>query len=213
VRIVGGFAKGRTLKTLRGFDIRPTPEKVRESVFQRLGDLEGKRFLDGFAGSGAMGIEALSRGASRVVFVENDKRACRCIEDNLKGTGFSKGQGWKTFPLVSKANYSSRGLMGKHEEDGRSWVLLPMAIIRAVPYFERTREVFDIIFLDPPYQREAGLVVLKRLVGSPLLHEQGRLIWEHSVGRQIELAVAAGWQVTDTRRFGETEVTELARVG
>ncbi|MEE9518905.1 MAG: RsmD family RNA methyltransferase, partial [bacterium] len=62
MRIIAGVAKGRRLRTLRGYDIRPTPEKVRESLFNRLGDLRGRRFLDGFAGSGAVGIEALSRG-------------------------------------------------------------------------------------------------------------------------------------------------------
>lgn len=160
-----------------------------------------------------MGIEALSRGASRVVFVESDRRASRCIQDNLKGTGFSEERGWKTIPLVSQAGHPSGGLMAKHEEDGKSWVLLPMTMMRAVPYLERTREAFDIIFLDPPYQSEAGLVTLKRLVGSPLLPPGGRLVWEHATGRQIELALAAGWQIVDTRRFGDTEVTELARSG
>ncbi|MCZ6660631.1 MAG: 16S rRNA (guanine(966)-N(2))-methyltransferase RsmD [bacterium] len=188
MRIIAGVAKGRRLKTLRGYDIRPTPEKVRESLFNRLGDLRGRRFLDGFAGSGAVGIEALSRGASRVVFVESDRRARRCVEENLGRVGFS-------------------------EEEGSIWTILPMALVRAVAYLEKEGEAFDLIFLDPPYRTEAGLVALKRLAGSPLLVGGGRLFWEHAVSEEIEIAEKTGWRVVDTRRFGDTKVTELAGSG
>lgn len=197
------------MKTLRGYNVRPTPEKVRESLFQRLGDLQGRVFLDGFAGSGAVGIEALSRMASRVVFVESDKQAFRCVEDNLERAGFGKERGWKTIPLVSRSGAPLRGLLGQHEEEGRSWVLLHMALMRALPYLEKTREAFDVLYLDPPYMGDAGLVALKRLVGSPLLKPACRVLWEHAAGRQLGLAKAAGWQTVDTRRFGDTEVTEL----
>lgn len=213
MRIVGGEAKGRPLRTMSGLKVRPTPEKVRESLFQRLGDLGDVRLLDGFAGSGAVGIEALSRGAARVVFVESDRRACKFIEENLERTGFKGERGWKTLPLILKQGTPSKSVMGQHEEEGRSWALLPMAMMRAISHLERAREVFDIIFLDPPYQSEAGLVALKRLVGSPLLATGGRLFWEHSTGRQMHLAQAAGWEVVDTRRFGDTVVTELAYSG
>lgn len=210
MRIIGGRAKGRTLKTLGGYDVRPTPDKVRESLFQRLGDLRGLCFLDGFAGSGAVGIEALSREASTVVFVESSRRACQCIKDNLERAGFSDDHGWKTLPLLLKTGATGKGLMGQHDEEGRNWMLLPLAMMRAISHLERTGEVFDIIFLDPPYRSEAGLVVLKRLAGSPLLSRDGRLVWEHATGRQLEIAEVVGWRIMDTRRFGDTEITELA---
>ncbi|MFQ6672415.1 MAG: 16S rRNA (guanine(966)-N(2))-methyltransferase RsmD [Candidatus Tectimicrobiota bacterium] len=185
MRIIGGVAKGRTLKTLRGYHVRPTPEKVRESLFQRFGDLRGQRLLDGFAGSGAVGIEALSRGASRVVFVDSDRRACRCVEENLERAGFA-------------------------DEEGRRWAILPMAILRAIAHLEREREAFDLIFLDPPYRSEAGLVALKRLFGSPLVVAGSRLFWEHPVSEPTGMAESSGWRIVDTRRFGDTVVTELS---
>jgi 16S rRNA (guanine966-N2)-methyltransferase len=212
MRIIAGVAKGRTLKTLRGYDIRPTSDKVRESLFQRFGELGGVCFLDGFAGSGAVGIEALSRGASRVVFVDSDRRACRCIEDNLERAGFSDKLGRripeKPTPGPDNAAAPENGVHGAGE--GRSWAILPMAMTRAVASLERAGEVFDIVFLDPPYRSEAGLVVLKRLMGSPLLVPGSRVFLEHAFSEQIDGAVEAGWRVVDTRRFGDTRITELA---
>lgn len=212
VRIIAGVAKGRTLKTLRGYDIRPTPEKVRESLFQRFGELRGVRFLDGFAGSGAVGIEALSRGASRVVFVDSDRRACRCVEENLKRVGFSEEVGRKSPRRARGADNAAADVKGVPAEgEERSWAILPMAMTRAIASLEREEEMFDIVFLDPPYRSEEGLVVLKRLVGSPLLLPGSRIFLEHAFSEQIEGAVEAGWRVVDARRFGDTRVTELAR--
>lgn len=212
VRIIAGVAKGRTLKILRGYDIRPTPEKVRESLFQRFGELRVVRFLDGFAGSGAVGIEALSRGASRVVFVDNDRRACRCVEENLKRVGFSEEAGRKSPRRARGADNAAVGVSGVPVEgEERSWSILPMAMTRAIASLERAEEVFDIVFLDPPYRSGEGLVVLKRLVGSPLLLPVSRIFLEHPFSEQIEGAVEAGWRVVDARRFGDTRVTELAR--
>lgn len=212
VRIIAGVAKGRSLKTLRGYHVRPTSEKVRESLFQRFGELGGVRFLDGFAGSGAVGIEALSRGASRVVFVDSDRRACRCIAENLERAGFSDKPSRRSSKEHPGADSAAAGTGDAPQEgEGRSWAILPAAMTRAIASLERAQEVFDIVFLDPPYRTEEGLVVIKRLVGSPLLASGSRLFLEHPFSEQIEGAVEAGWRVVDTRRFGDTRVTELAR--
>jgi 16S rRNA (guanine966-N2)-methyltransferase len=84
MRIVAGSRKGHRIAAPRGVVTRPTGDRVRESAFQLIGPIEGARVLDLFAGSGALGLEALSRGASRAVFVERDRAACRVITQNLE---------------------------------------------------------------------------------------------------------------------------------
>jgi 16S rRNA (guanine966-N2)-methyltransferase len=83
VRVIAGSRKGHTIVAPRGQDTRPTSDRVRENVFNLVGPLDGARVLDLFAGSGALGIEALSRGAASAVFVEHDRDAVRAIERNL----------------------------------------------------------------------------------------------------------------------------------
>lgn len=88
MRVITGKARGRKLETLSGDDVRPTTEKVKESVFNIIQfDIEGRRFLDLFAGSGQMGIEALSRGAKTAVFVDASKNSMNVIKKNLMSTG------------------------------------------------------------------------------------------------------------------------------
>jgi len=88
MRVTGGEARGARLRTLAGPDTRPTTDMARKAIFDILGaDMEGVRVLDLFAGSGALGIEALSRGAAEAVFVESSREACSVILDNLRETG------------------------------------------------------------------------------------------------------------------------------
>jgi 16S rRNA (guanine966-N2)-methyltransferase len=87
VRIVAGEFKGRPLQAPKGVRTRPTADRVREALFSILGDVAGARVLDLYAGSGALGIEALSRGAASAVFVEKDPRAVAAIRRNLEGLG------------------------------------------------------------------------------------------------------------------------------
>jgi 16S rRNA (guanine966-N2)-methyltransferase len=87
VRVVAGSFKGRRLSAPRGVRTRPTADRVREALFSMLGDVEGERVLDLYAGSGALGIEALSRGASSATFVERDPAALAAIERNLAAVG------------------------------------------------------------------------------------------------------------------------------
>jgi 16S rRNA (guanine966-N2)-methyltransferase len=90
VRIIGGIYKGRTLRAARGLAVRPTSDRLRETLFNILASrIEGSRFLDICAGSGAVGIEALSRGASEATFIERSRRACAVIETNLSALGIA----------------------------------------------------------------------------------------------------------------------------
>jgi 16S rRNA (guanine966-N2)-methyltransferase len=90
VRVVAGEFRGRRLAAPRGARTRPTADRVREALFSMLGDVSGARVLDLYAGSGALGIEALSRGAESAVFVERDPRAVAAIERNLESLGLEE---------------------------------------------------------------------------------------------------------------------------
>jgi 16S rRNA (guanine966-N2)-methyltransferase len=87
MRVIAGTHKGRRLHTPRGSETRPTSDRVREALFSILGDVAGMRVLDLYAGSGALGIEALSRGADEVVFVESGRQAAEAIRANLRAIG------------------------------------------------------------------------------------------------------------------------------
>lgn len=91
MRVITGIARGRRLVTLEGNDVRPTTDKVKEALFSIINfEIEGRRILDLFAGSGQLGIEALSRGAQSAVFVDNSKKSIEVIKQNLEATGFTK---------------------------------------------------------------------------------------------------------------------------
>ena len=123
LRLTGGEARGRRLKVPRGRLIRPTADRVREALFGILGArVPGGRFLDVYAGTGAVGCEALSRGAARVVFVERDRRALDLIEENLK-----------VGPWVGVGE------------------IVAGNAVRCLRDLDRWRDRFDVIFLDPPY--------------------------------------------------------------
>ena len=90
MRVIAGSAGGRRLKTVPGMSARPTSDRVREALFSILGERpSGARVLDLFAGAGTLGIESLSRGAARCVFVDTDRAACRVIRENLESLGFA----------------------------------------------------------------------------------------------------------------------------
>ena len=100
MRIITGTARGRRLITLQGEAVRPTPERVKEALFSMLQfQLEGRRVLDLFAGSGQIGLEALSRGAKEVVFVDASRESISVVEKNIQSTGLSRGA--KVVPMDS----------------------------------------------------------------------------------------------------------------
>ena len=91
MRVITGIARGRKLVAPEGLDVRPTADKVKEGIFSAVQfELEGARVLDLFAGSGQMGIEALSRGAERAVFIDSSLRSIRCVNENLRNTGIER---------------------------------------------------------------------------------------------------------------------------
>ena len=151
LKIVGGSAKGRVLKAPKTSSIRPATAKVRESMFQILGDLQGLQVLDLFAGSGAVGLEALSRGAEEVVFVDSGQAAVSLLFENLERLGFLQ----KAFVLKKKVK-------------------------TAIEILFKKKRSFDLIFLDPPYDCGLIQSSLQELSRFPLLAPEGLLVCEHS---------------------------------
>jgi 16S rRNA (guanine(966)-N(2))-methyltransferase RsmD len=157
LRVIGGSAKGRRLTTLRTLALRPTPDRVREALFNILGGrLDGAAVLDLFAGSGAIGLEALSRGAGVAVFVEAHTPACRLIENNLQRCGLS-----------------AHALVWCRE------------VLKAIPALKIQRQTFEVIFLDPPYQTPLLEDTLYQLGDGRLLEAGGQVIAEHFFKRVL----------------------------
>ena len=125
MRIITGVAKGKRLETLEGEATRPTSERIKEAIFSSIQfEIENRRVLDLFAGSGQMGLEALSRGADRATFIDSSRDAMDIVKKNAKTTGFDD----KCHYLVSDWRNYIRKASGK--------------------------EKFDLVFIDPPYAME-----------------------------------------------------------
>lgn len=155
MRVIAGKYRSRQLRSLRGMDIRPTSDRLRETLFNVLtagnpDALVGSMWVDLFAGTGAVGIEALSRGAAQVYFVESSKRAAEAIEENLRSLGIADG-----------------------------FEILRTDSVRAISDLERRSASPNYIFLDPPYaMREAYEQTLGKLAESAI-SKSATVIAEH----------------------------------
>jgi 16S rRNA (guanine(966)-N(2))-methyltransferase RsmD len=156
MRVIAGKYRRRPLRSLRGMDIRPTSDRLRETLFNVLcagnpSALDGSVWLDLFAGTGAVGIEALSRGAAQVTFVESSPRAARLIEQNLRSLGIKDG-----FQVVQTD------------------------VIAGLRKFQSANRGADFVFLDPPYRMQAAYQeTLAFLAKSSVLHPASAVIAEH----------------------------------
>jgi 16S rRNA (guanine966-N2)-methyltransferase len=151
MRIIGGTHRGRQLRTLAGSLTRPTSDRLRETLFNILAPrINDSRFLDICAGSGAVGIEALSRGASEVTFIERSRDACAVIEANLKTLGIAE-----------------RGSIQRR------------SVSPALKAFEQASGEFDIVFFDPPYSSSLYDDVMAQLGSGDLIVPGGVVVVEH----------------------------------
>lgn len=172
MRVISGKYRSRPLRSLRGMDIRPTSDRLRETLFNVLTAgkpeaLEGTTWLDLFAGTGAVGIEALSRGAKQVCFVESSPTAAAVIRGNLQSLDITEG-----FRILSDH--------------------LPQAFWR----MEREHVAADLVFIDPPYRmKDAYRETLRALADSPVIWAMSVVIAEHE--KQFE----PGEEFGDLRRF------------
>jgi 16S rRNA (guanine966-N2)-methyltransferase len=168
---VGGTVGGLRLHAPPGRALRPTSERVREAVFSSLESIDavdGARVLDLFAGTGAFGIEALSRGASHAVFVDSDPVALTSVRTNLAATALT-----------------DRGAVVRSD---------------AVRFLEADHGVFDLAFVDPPYEFDAWPEVLALLSSGTAVLESNR-----------ELVPGPQWRTVKQKRYGDTVVTVIVR--
>lgn len=171
MRISGGTARGKRLTPLSGLEIRPTPDKVRQALFNilhsRFGSLQELRVLDLFAGSGALAIEALSRGAKEAILVDQGQQAAALIPKNIQDCR-----------VADRARF------------------LPYDVLAALTKLAGS---FDIIFLDPPYRQGLQLETLQRISKLALLKVNGVICAESA--RTEELPDCAGLLQRETTRF------------
>lgn len=177
MRVIAGIAKGRILHGPKSDRIRPALDKVKGAIFNILYDVRGQKVLDLFAGTGSVGIEALSRGAESCVFVDSSPEALKIIRENLKRTGFEK-----------------QAQVVKLE--------LPAGL-------RQLKTSFDLIFVDPPYDRNLVNPTLKVVVEENQLAPDGIVIVEHSPREVISPDV--GLTLSDQRRYGQTFISFLTQ--
>ncbi len=177
MRVIAGSAKGRRLAAGRGLAVRPTADKVKGALFNILASrftLESAHLLDLFAGSGALGIEALSRGATAVTFVEQSTTSARVLRDNLQRCGFS--------------------------ERAR---VLQLSVQRALAQLSRAGTCFDGVFADPPYGQGLVERTLMDLAAHGSTKPGGWVVVEHHVD-EAPAAAYAPLRLTQARRYGKT---------
>jgi 16S rRNA (guanine(966)-N(2))-methyltransferase RsmD len=181
MRVIGGTARGRRLLAPRGLDTRPTSDKVKEALFSilvgMLGPLDGCSVLDIFAGTGSLGIEAMSRGADHAVFIDAGREAAAVIAKNLETTGFADRS--RVFAQDFHA------ALTRLERDGRT---------------------FRLVFLDPPYRKGLLEKCLDRLGASTLLEEDSVIVAELSSRDALDPAFGSLLQC-DRRVYGDTALT------
>jgi 16S rRNA (guanine(966)-N(2))-methyltransferase RsmD len=184
MRVIAGTARGRRLKTLKGQAIRPTADRVKEALFsivQSRFDLAGAAILDLFAGSGALGIEALSRGAARVTFVEESAQAASVLADNVEAAGFAARSG-----------------------------ILRLPASRALDRLSARDETFGGILLDPPYGRNLVDATLRRIAASGVVGDGGWVMAEHHCDDAVAENYG-DLQLTRTRRYGKTSLALFSK--
>lgn len=170
---IAGSARRLLLKTVDGLDTRPTTDRIKETLFNMLQpSIPDCIFLDLFSGSGAIGIEALSRGASLAVLVENNPKAVDCIRENLSRT-----------KLEDRA------------------VVMGNDVISSLRKLEGKNYVFDIIFMDPPYNKGWEQQVLTYLSGSPMADENTTIIIEAAKETDFAWLTAAGYDLIKSKEY------------
>ncbi|MGY4689714.1 16S rRNA (guanine(966)-N(2))-methyltransferase RsmD [Salibacterium sp. K-3] len=178
MRVVSGKYKGKALKAVNGMKTRPTSDKVKEALFQLIGPyFEGGTVLDLYAGTGNLGIEALSRGVEQADFVDKHPQAVRVIKQNLHTTG------------VEEDTNVYRNDAG-----------------RALTVLQKKGRSFDYIFMDPPYADDPIPVLLETISDGLLLHENGTVVCEHHASAVLPVR-AGRLEHKTVRKYGDTSIT------
>lgn len=183
MRIIAGTARSMPLKTIPGMDTRPTTDRIKETLFNIIQiEVPGCYFLDLFSGSGAIGLEAVSRGAQKAVMVENNRKAAACIQDNINFTKFNSSCDLKIMDAVT----AIRTLERKH--------------------------IFDIVFMDPPYNKGLDLEALEALKDSSIIDEDTTIIVEAPLDADIEAYEMGAYKVTRQKKYKTNQHIFLHRL-
>lgn len=173
MRVIAGSARRLQLKTVEGMDTRPTTDRIKETLFNILNPyISGTTFLDLFSGSGAIAIEALSRGAQKAYLVETNKKAVTCIKDNLEHTKFSQ----------------------------QAEVMM-MDALSAIRMLNSRSIVFDYIYMDPPYRKEMEKEVLQELAHSSIVGEDTEIIVEAALHTDFSYLEELPFQVLRVKEY------------
>jgi 16S rRNA (guanine966-N2)-methyltransferase len=182
IRITGGNLKGKTIDVAEGKDARYTSSKVREALFNIAGDVEGRTVLDLFAGAGTFSIEALSRGAASAMFVENDPGRANLLRSNLE--------------TLSLNSYCQ---------------VLDMDVRYAVPFLYSKGALYDIIFMDPPYEKGYLTETMLLLEKHAIYNRETLIIMEYSKREAIVFSDFPSFCPIKTKKYGDTSITILTR--
>lgn len=173
MRVIAGKARHIQLKTIETMDTRPTTDRIKETLFNMLGNnIYESRFLDLFSGSGGIGIEALSRGAQDAVFVENNSKAAMCIKENLQKT---------------KLYENAKVIVGD--------------VLVAIDTLDKEQKPYDYIFMDPPYNMELERKVLEKLKGTSLVDEYTTIIVEGSMETKFDYLEELGYKLIKRKEY------------
>ncbi|HEU0072830.1 MAG TPA: RsmD family RNA methyltransferase [Dehalococcoidia bacterium] len=218
LRVIGGELGGRVLRGPPRSGVRPTTDRVREALFEILTACGApmRRVLDLYSGTGAMGIEAMSRGGEWCDFVESDAKACEVIRENLRRTGL-QGRA-KLWPMtVARAISRLREESGKAADATSADVGAPTPLPDPLPSRiegnnepEERRKGYDLVVADPPYEYNRAEAELALVLESGLLVEGGTLVVEHSQRREWPGMLGSLVRM-DSRRYGDTRVTLYGR--
>ncbi len=179
MRIISGVYKGRKLIPIKGKEIRPTTDRAREAIFNILGNqIPQARVLDLFAGTGAVGIEALSRGASQVVFADQSRTACQVIGENLAHCC-------------------------QHQDPDKNIRILCRDILAPDFFSSLATEPFDLIFLDPPYHKDMAGNLIRNGGLLSCLSPRGMIIAEHSPKEQLNHK-SHGLDLSRMKKYGNS---------
>jgi len=179
MRIITGKARGLHLNVPKNYDVRPTADRVKESLFNIIGSkIVDAAVLDLFAGSGNLGLESWSRGARLVQFVDNSRVSLRLTESNIQ-----------------KCRAEADCKVLKHDAEA------------AVDLLYKQGQRFDLVFVDPPYNKGWVQKILVKLEKNPILAESGWLVAEHSMHDDIAIAVSDGYEIFRRQQYGETVLT------
>lgn len=178
MRVIAGIAKGRPLKSVSGKCTRPTTDKVKEALFSMIQNyLTEGTVLDLFAGTGGLGIEALSRGLSKAIFVDQNKDSIRVVKENIKNCDFED----RSETYINDAK-------------------------RALKVLAKREYKFDLIFLDPPYNLENYLDLITLIIDNELINDRGIIVIEHDVNYILKDNINH-LSVMKQAKYGNTGIT------